>query len=122
MASPRLSIRTKPAVLAALDDRAKRLGATRSEVAEAILEEALIGLTSEAAPVPRKVAPKVRATAPPSKGRAHPAPEAKPAAAREALAQVETRVGVKSRLDMSSVPFVGQGKRPAYQRARDKRG
>lgn len=122
MATTTKTLRGSPALWALLESQAKREGVTANALAVTILERGLGAVADEPAPVPRKAAPKVRATAPPSKGRAHPVPAAKPAAAREALAQVETRVGVKSRLDMSSVPFVGQGKRPAYQRARDKRG
>lgn len=115
MATPNISLRIPAALLALIDARAAAANMSRSEVILDALDAAFSELIPE--PAPRLKPAKAKTPKP----IAHPAPADRPAAARAALETAEARTGVRARLDTSAVPVLGQGKRPAYQRARDRR-
>lgn len=107
MASQQLAFRAKPPLVAAIDAAAERNGISRSEEMLNTLEDHYLGHAPEQRPAERAPA---AASAP------------KIDRARAALAQAETRQGVKARLDTSMVPVHDGSKRPAYQRGQAGQG
>lgn len=104
MPKPVLSLRCDAVLIDAIDHAARRSGRSRSDEALSALAERFLGHA------PEDAAPKAP-KAPPTPRRAVAADP------RQALAQAEARAGVRpARLDTSSVPYFGGGKRPAYQK------
>lgn len=102
MASKVVPVRIPDAMLAAIDRKVAEDQGTRTDVIIDAVQAYLLDFKRE--PAPATAAPKAER-------------------AKAALASAEARQGVsKARLDTSSVPVFGGGKRPAYQRGQAGQG
>lgn len=130
MASPTVTIRVPPALLALVDAEAERTGGSRSDVILAALQAQLGGFQAETPAAPQKPAPKsggAQAQAPRKPAAEAPAGVAKLATARAALAEAEARTGAgKGRMavamERAGVMVWNGEKRPTYQKGQAGRG